>query len=549
MKAARNFCVLCVFMGATVCLFVSSALYAEDIVGNLAINQVTVYRKGAMVSRTGQVMLSAGAQRLIIKGLPANLDNRTLRVATDSTAVQLGEVEVSKINESHFVSPAERELRSKLEDKTDQRVVIQDEINTAETQLKLLDSLATNPVGSASKAPIDVTNLTAVLGTIATGATTARAKIREAHLRQRALNREIDTINADLAKVATERKQSTEIRISLDAKTATTAPVSLTYAVEDAGWNWVYQARLDTIKKKVTLERQGEVRQGSGEDWKDVHLTLTTSEPSADVTTPNIVSQFLDLQVPDGLKKANVFASSPSMKPQSVALEEMVATGYRKNASVSATQYAIEYAVPGVITLLADRQSRIYPIANDIFDTDLVARVVPSAQHAAFLEATFKSPNDVPIEAGQLQLYRDGAFVGESDTPTFLPGAEVRLPFGKDERIHIDIRNEAANSNENGLINKQISIEKKQRFEITSYHSNVIPVEILDLIPVSKNADIKVEILKGATEATAKDFDGKAGVMLWRFDAQPQKLTSIRHYYSIRYPKDKRLEISNESSE
>jgi len=148
-----------------------------------------------------------------------------------------------------------------------------------------------------------------------------------------------------------------------------------------------------------------------------------------------------------------------------------------------------------------------------------------------------------------LQLYRDGAFVGETETPSFLPGADIRIPFGKDERIRVTVRDEAANSNESGIINRQVVVERKHRFEITNYHDVVIPIEVVDRVPVSKNSDIKVEILKDATEPTTKDFSGKAGVLLWRFDAQPQKLVSIRHYYSIKSPKDKPVEISEDDSE
>jgi len=423
--------------------------------------------------------------------------------------------------------------------------LIEDEIANAQMQIKLLDSLSANPAGSSTKAAVDASNLGVVLSTMANAAASARTKIHDAELRKRVVNEEIEKIKADILKIGTEKKQSSEIRVAIGTKASVTSPFTLTYAVEDAGWKWVYQARLDSVKNKVSFDRQGEVRQGSGEDWKDVQLILTTSAPSDDVATPSISPQFLDLESAV-LKKSTVRSRGNEKYSSGDDLEEMVVTGMR--AAVSATQYSVEYRVPGRVTLLADRESRIYPIASEVFDTKLVARVVPEVKQAAFLEARFKFQNDVPIEAGTLQLYRDGAFVGEAESQSFLPGAEVRMPFGKDERIRVAVRNEAANSNETGFINKQLVAEKKQRFEITNYHDVVIPVEVLDRIPVSKNSEIKVEVLKGATEPTTKDFGGKAGVLMWQFDAQPQKLVAIKHYFSIRSPKDKPIEISEEDS-
>lgn len=520
---------------------VFDAAQATDIPAELRIDQVTVYQQGAMVTRAGEVRVPQGAQRLIIRGLPAGIDSKTLQVTLGSAAVRLGSVEVSTVNEGQFVTDKERELRNKLEQKTDQRAAIQDEIATAETQLKLLESLAANPTGSANKAAVDGTNLTAVLSTIGTSATAARNKVRDAKLRQRGVDREIETIKADLAKVATEKKQSSEVRATLEASVLTSTLVTVSYRVADARWSWVYQARLDTNKKKLSLERQGEVRQGSGEDWSNVQLTLTTAQPQDDVATPVMSSQFLDLMTP---RSVQPLAAARVLKSET--LEQRVVVTAEKRANVSATQYLVEYQVPGRVTLSADREPRLYPIADDAFDTDIVARVVPNDRRSAYLEATFKYERDVPIEAGTLQLYRDGAFVGVAETEAFLPGAEVRMPFGVDERIRVAVRDEAAQSAEHGVISKQITRETKQRFEITSYHSGVIPVEVIDRVPVSKNSDIKVEVLKDATEPTSKDLNGKAGVYLWKFDAQPQKTVAIRHYYSVRYPRERELQVTEE---
>lgn len=118
------------------------------------------------------------------------------------------------------------------------------------------------------------------------------------------------------------------------------------------------------------------------------------------------------------------------------------------------------------------------------------------------------------------------------------------MPFGSDERIRIAVRDERAQSGQRGVINKQTVKETRQRFDVTSYHPTPITVEVVDRVPVSKNSDIHVEVLKGATDPTVKDFQGKPGVFLWRLDAQPQKTVSIRHYYSLQYPAGRQLEES-----
>lgn len=535
-------------LGTSALVGAAAPVLAADVATDLHIDRVTVYRQGAVVTRTGDVALPAGSNRLVIRGLPAAIDPKTLRVTVDSPSVQLGGVELAKINEGKFVSEPERELRRKIEETTDQRVAVQDEIATAQTQLKLLDSLAANPAGSATKPSVDTANLGALLATMATSANAAHKHVRDANLQLRTLDRELDKLKADLSKIATTSKQSTEVRASLDASAAVTANATVSYTVADAGWDWIYQARLDTGKKRVSLERQGSVRQGSGEDWKNVELTLTTALPAADVATPVVGSLYLDLQVPQppaemfGVAgKRSLSMQMPAPAPAAAAMQEIAVTAGRR-PTVASTDYVADYKIPSRVVLLADREPRLYPIGEDAFDADLVARVVPSASHAAHLEAVFKYQEQLPIEAGQLELYRDGAFVGAAEINAFLPGADVRMPFGADERIRVAVRDEQAQSGQRGVISKQTIKETRQRFDITSFHPAPITVEVIDRIPVSRNSDIHVEVLKGATDATVRDVDGKPGVLLWRLEAQPQKTVSVRHYYSVQYPAGRQLE-------
>jgi uncharacterized protein (TIGR02231 family) len=518
-----------------------SQTVAADIAAELHIDRVTVYRQGAIVTRAGAVNIPEGVQRMAIKGLPAGIEAKSLHVAVEGSNVHLGGIEIAKINEGKFVSEAERELRRKIDENADQRGAVQDEIATSQTQLKLLESLASNPAGSPTKATVDSANLASVLVTMSTSAAAARKRIREANTQLRTLDRDLETLKADLAKVATQSKQSTEVYVALDAGISSTPIVTLSYAIEEAGWQWIYQARLDSSKKQISLERQGQVEQASGEDWRNVELTLTTAQPSEDAATPKVGSLFLNLREPAMAQTSAPRAMAAPALSRSADLQEVVATSRKQSAQVLATDYLAEYRIPARVSLLANREPRLYPIAEDAFDVDLVARVVPGIRHTAYLEARFKYGKDVPIESGELQLYRDGAFVGEAQSNVFLPGADVRVPFGADERIRVTVHDEQAQSAQSGLITKQISQETRQRFEITNFHPSPIVVEVIDRVPVSNNADVHVETLKGATEPTTTDLDGKTGVLLWKFEAQPQKTVAIHQYYSVRYPRDRAL--------
>jgi uncharacterized protein (TIGR02231 family) len=542
-----------VWVSSVVVLLVAQPVLSADIEAKLVIDEVTVYPQSANVTRAGKVSIPAGDHRLIIRGLPDPLDPSSLRVSAGSTAVRLGGVEVQKVIDRDYVSESERALRRRLITLQDQRVALQDDIPTAESQLKLIDSLAALPTDRNGKAAIEGLSIQSTLTTIATGSDAARAKIRAANIAIRNLDDEIAAVKAELAKIATARKTTTEVRTTIVASADVTVPISVEYRVGDAGWEWLYEARLDTQEKRMTLLRQAAIRQGSGEDWSNAEVSVTTARPRGNAGTPSIESMFLRL-------------SDYAPPSSGGSLEEIVVTGSRirgksrarSNATAEedvqeaplitteefATEFVQDFRIPSRVSIAADRQVRVYPVSEESFNTDLVARAVMSVDPTARLEAKFNYAKETPIEAGRLQLYRDGAYVGSASLPLLLPGSDVRVPFGVDERIRIVVRDEKAESGRRGVLSRQMLSEHRRRYEITSYHAAAFPIEVIDRVPVPKDSGIKVEVLEGATPPTTKDFDGKAGVYLWRLAGTPKKTETIRHLYSVRYPGDKVLAFS-----
>jgi uncharacterized protein (TIGR02231 family) len=269
-------------------------VFATDLVAELRIDQVTVYPEGAAITRHGTLAIPAGEHRLIVRGLPSSLDENALHVAVGSKDVKLADVGLRKITQADFVVEGERQLQKKLETLTDQHQAIEDEVATAQTQLKILDSLATVPTGSAARPAVDATSLPTVLSAVGTGGASARARIRDASVRLRALDAQIAATKADIKKIATQRKDSYELHAVLEASAAVSTTVTVSYRIGDADWHFLYDARLDTTTKHVALTRQASVEQGSGEDWSNIALTLTTAQPEAKVATPDLTSVYLD---------------------------------------------------------------------------------------------------------------------------------------------------------------------------------------------------------------------------------------------------------------
>lgn len=523
--------------------------WAGDITATLPIDSVTAYRDSAIVTRAGLAEIPAGQHRLIVRGLPDGIDPSTLRLSARSGSVRLGGIEVQRIVEEELVNSTERALNRKLRDIGDQKSALEDEITSATALLKLLEGVIAAPTGSGDNAPrLDSTAIGTLVGSVGSNDAAARQRIRNAKLQLRDLEEQAEKIRADIAKVATDHKATVELRATVHADVAGTVPVSVEYQVDNVGWHWQYEARLDTQKKTVALVRQAQLSQGTGEDWKNIQLTISTSRPSLNATTPQLASLFLSLNSPQyggGGELDEVVVTGMRRGPARVADKAAEASAPavapRMNAEVFSTDFVADYRIAGRVSVAADRQARLYPIGDDRMNVDLVARANLAADRIAYLETTFTYKADVPIDAGDVQLFRDDAFVGMASLPMVLPGSDVRIPFGQDQRIRIVVHDESEDSGFVGVISRDQLNQRKRRFEVTSFHAAALPIEVIDRVPVARDSDIHVEILKGATPPTSKDVNGHAGVFVWRLSGEPRKTETIRHYYSVKFPRNKSL--------
>lgn len=535
------------------------AAFCADIAVTLPIDSVIVYRDSAIVTRAGNAQVPAGEHRLVVRGLPDGLDPATLRLSARSASLKLGGIEVQRIIEGDLVNANERTLTLKLRDIADARAAIEDDITSAQAQLKLLEGVINAPSGYGEHAPkIEPGAVGGLLTTVGTSDAAARQRIRNAKIQLRTLDEQSEKIRGDLAKIATSRKATTELRATLHASADSSASFSVEYQVNNVSWSWQYEARLDTQKKSVALVRQAELQQGTGEDWSNIELTISTSQPSLNATTPPLASLFLSLQqlgylgagedvqevVVTGIRKS-LAASSPArvdaIMAEDVGTAAPPPVAPKVTAQMFTTDFIADYRIPGRVSVAADRQPRLYPIGDNTFGVDLVARANLAADRAAYLETRFTYEGDTPIDTGAVQLFRDDAFVGLGELPMVLPGADVRIPFGQDQRIRIVVRDESEESGNVGVVNRDQLNERRRRFEITSYHATALPIEVIDRVPVARDDDIRIEVLKGATPPASKDFNGHAGVYLWRLAGEPRKTETIRHYYSVKFPRNKAL--------
>ena len=524
----------------------SPGSYADDLEVASSIDRVTVFLSGAEVTRGGSVTIPAGDHRLIIQNLPSGIDPARLQLNVASEEIRLGALQLEESHEGELVSDEEQRIQAELDQLLFERQTIADRVEAANTQLRFLSSLADGSVGG-QQTSLDIDELSALLQTLSSSSIQAREVIREANRELSAKEQEIEQKRFELSQVATRQRTEQVLTVAVTADSEATTVIDVTYPVNQARWSWLYEARLDTEERNLNLERKVSVTQGTGEDWTDVEVTITTARPNQNTQTPQLGSLLVDFY------RLSPVALESRASP-TTDLEEVVVTGgfLRRNDNVDAaspvveiqaTQYLVNFEVPGRVSVAADRQPQILPIDQRQGEVVLVTRAVPEVDSNAYLEARFTLDSSEPLQAGIMQFYRDGAFIGRRPVPSFQPQDEINLPFGQDDRVRVEVFPEQEQSRDGGTFRRTAVEDRRVRYQLTSFHSQPIDLEVLGRIPIAQNQDIDVEINDESTPFDEENVEGNRGVLMWKRRALSGEPIEIRHYYSIRYPDDERLQF------
>jgi uncharacterized protein (TIGR02231 family) len=524
----------------------SHVCLAVDIQATAAITKVTVSQGSADVTRTGLVAVPAGEHNLIIGGLPGQLDLSRLVISLANDDVRLGNLRVRREDQQNLTGESQQQLQDQLDELSYQRGRIDDTVQSANMQIQLLDSLSSGSLGTL-ESTFSSNSITEMLSVVSSSSNTARQTIRDAQRRGSRLDIEIEQLRRRLAEFASRNRFSQVAVATVVLPTARDLEFTITYPANGARWTWLYEARLDTDSSFLELGRKVAVNQTTGENWQNVALTITTAHPSSSISPPEIDSLLVSLDPPrQQPQESRRLSSEAMMRTEAGASEDIMVAAYLKSSvDIDSTAYLVDYQIPGDVTINSGGEQQIFPIDERRIDTNLVVRVMPEQDRAAYLEAHFILDDDVPVQPGTMQFYRDGSFIGSQRIAGFLPQEEVSLAFGQDERVRVEVLPDEEGSDGGGTFRRGAVDNRRQRFMITSFHDAPKLIEVVARIPVSQNDDIEVEIDADATPADQVDLDDKTGLILWRRLSTGTVPIEIKHYYSIRYPRDRQLFYRN----
>ena len=360
-------------------LFVSSAM--ADQVADSRISDVTVYPDSANITRTIEVVLPAGSETILIPGLPASIDENSLRIkGTTGKKTQVVSLDLKKETRADWVLPQVSELQKKLEQQQDALAILMANDQALTIQQQYLQKIAEQGGGEKANAgSADWQKNMQVLGDGMKNTGAARVALsREIKIRKNeiaATKRALDAIN-------NQQKDTRTALIHLQSDGGK-AQLMLSYQLSDARWSPVYDANLDTKSSKLQVTQAAYIQQNTGENWDQVALTLSTLRPNSSSVPPRLYSWWIDYHDIRPVARNTLLKSAERMAD---AAPEMMAMApvEEQQAVVLNTGYQVAYQIPGRVSVSSSQEKQRVVIDQQQWPAEMTLKAVPKQDPHAY---------------------------------------------------------------------------------------------------------------------------------------------------------------------
>ncbi len=265
------------------------------------LTKVKVYLSGAQVTREATTTFEKGVSQIVFSGLSEKIDPRSVQVNGRGQFFIASVTYRQNYLENKTRSAEVSSLRSEQD-------TLNLKIGEAKSNLEAYANerslLGVNQVLGGKDKRVTPQELDA-------GAEFYRSRLTEVSLNELDLNRNIKkweerltAIESQLKSMGTgENKPVSEIMVTVNAVETTPAALTISYFVSEASWTPAYDVRVKGPDAPLELVYKASVTQNTGENWKNVELSLSTGNPTLSGSLPVIWPWFLQPAPDYQLKK------------------------------------------------------------------------------------------------------------------------------------------------------------------------------------------------------------------------------------------------------
>ena len=502
---------------------------------NSKIEKVTVFLSGAQVVRSAKISVSSGKTEIRFNHITPNLDVNSVQVKSE------GDVAIQSVtHEKDFLGtkPSIAEI-TKLEN---QRETIQDKMAMDKSLLTVYkreeEMLIKNQLIVGQNTGLKAMDLKESIDF-------QRLRMTEVLTKQLELDKIIKKSEIEVLKITNQIAQikgnqgeeTSVVVVTILSNNSTNVNFTLSYFVVNTNWTPSYDLRVKDISKPLNMTFKASINQNTGEDWKDVKLSLSTGEPQKQGNAPVFGTWYIQ-PVPQ-VKTMKFLApeikhDNEVSKPQTdekYALEEVVVGGYGA-VQTNYQQTAKTFDLPQPYTIKTGSENFQVELKPLEIPATYEYYVAPKYDKDAFLTAKIVDWEKYDFMAGTMKLYFEDTYLGDSylninnqDT--------LSISLGRDKGVVVS-RNKMTDFRKKQSLGSNKVDSRGYEIVVRNTKHQMINVTIEDQFPISKAKEIEVN----NQEADEADVNKETGKITWKLNLEPNKEKKLKHKFTVKSPKE-----------
>jgi hypothetical protein len=256
------------------------------------ISEVTVFMNGAQITRSKNIEIPSGRSTLKFISLSPYINTKSITVNAK------GDLTILSVNQQQNYLTQQDKVQNS-EQLTEAKLNLEKKINLEKTYIDVLNEelsfLKANQTVGGTNTGTSITSVKEADDYFTGKITAIKLKEIERQNTIESLTKDLDKITSQLNGTSNKSElPSGEILVQVEAKTATSAAFELRYLVSNAGWLPSYDIRVKNIDLPVDLIYRDDIHQNTNEEWKNVKLKLSSSDPNSSEKFRDLSTYFLN---------------------------------------------------------------------------------------------------------------------------------------------------------------------------------------------------------------------------------------------------------------
>ncbi len=507
----------------------------------LNIEQATVFLHGAQLTSTAKVHLVKGENEILFTNVAGDINTQSLSVNAGSGVAVESAVFQNNYLVSDILSPRAKELKDSIETMTDVRNAISNKITTISEQISVLQS---NKKVGGDNTGLSTAELVKLLDLINTR--------MEGYLNQK--TKEEGTLKKTDERIALLKKQLEEekkkgfqpggqLLVKFYATAAASNTVTISYTVPNAGWTPSYDIRVEDINQPARLFYKANVYQNSGVVWDNVHLALSTGNPSEGAQAPVMAPWYLSFYNPVVYK--NAYRKNAEMAPSMAGAAQ---SGYADDAAKlensSMNQYvrvdnsgiSTTFDIELPYTIPNDGQQHMVAIKRYDVNASYRYYAAPKLDRDAFLQGQITNWEELNLMPGETNIFYEGTYVGQGYIDIRNTSDTLTFSLGRDKKVTVK-REQDKKLRSKRTVGTNVRETFAYTISVRNTRKDAINLVIQDQLPVSNDKDIVIE----DTDTGGATTEENTGMLLWTLNLKPNETQNMHFGYTVKYPKGKNI--------